>query len=108
MGVFAGPGSPASHHAVDVMAERDIDLRGHASIPARPEAVTELDRVYCMTEAHCLALRSMLSPREARRVELLDPAGHDVPDPIGGSVAIYRQCAEHILACLEERAADWA
>ena len=108
MGVFAGPGSPASRHAVEVLAEWDIDLSRHASRPALLEELKELDLVYCMTSSHVEALRGMLPPSRARHVELLDPTGGDVPDPIGGSLAAYRARAEHIRECLAARIADWA
>jgi protein-tyrosine phosphatase len=108
MGLSASRGSPAAQHAVEVMAELGVDLRQHESQAALPERVRALDRVYCMTYSHLLALRQSLPPGRDRQVELLDPHGEDVPDPIGGSRDDYRRCAEHLARAIEARAADWA
>jgi protein-tyrosine phosphatase len=108
MGVSAGPGSPASAHAVAVMQSRGSDLGAHRSSPALPDRLRALDRVFCMTGGHLEAVRAMLPPGAARHAALLDPEGHDVPDPIGGSRTDYERCAQRIQAAIELRAADWA
>ncbi len=108
MGVAAGPGSPVSEHALDVLAARGIDLSGHRTSAAVPEKLRDLDRVYCLTQSHLDAVRGLLPPGRPRHVELLDPEGHDVPDPIGGSRSLYERCAELILRAIESRAEDWA
>jgi len=107
-GVLAPPGAPASDAAVEVMAGRGISLRGHRSRPATPELVRELDLVYCLTQAHLDALRALLPPGRAKKLALLDPEGRDIPDPIGGSVEVYRECSEVIEEAMKKRAVDWA
>ena len=107
-GVFAGAGSPPSAHAVTAMAERGLDLRGHRSSPATPELVGGLDRVYCLTRSHLEALRMALPPGRAAHVELLDPEGGDVPDPVGGSLDDYLRCARAISSMVSARAESWA
>ena len=42
-------------------------------------------------------------PEAAERVELLRPDGGDVADPFGGSVEVYRRCAQEIAAAIRER-----
>jgi len=108
MGVAAGPGSPAARHAVDVLAQRGIDLAEHYSRPATLENLRALDHVYCLTRGHLEALRSLVPPGAARCFELLDPKGEDVPDPIGGSRRDYEDCAASILRSIELRAETWA
>ena len=39
--------------------------------------------------------------RRGFEVALLDPDGHDIPDPIGGSASDYRHCAETIQAGID-------
>ena len=107
-GVFAGPGAPASAHSVEALAERGVDLAGHRSSPTIPEQVMTWDRVYCMTASHLDALLQVLPPTRAPQIDLLDPEGRDVPDPIGGSLADYRACADHIESCIELRLDEWA
>ena len=106
-GIMAGPGAPASGHAVEVLSQEGIDLSRHESRPARVEMIDELDRVYCLTQSHREALVPLLPPDRAQNLELLDPDGRDVPDPIGGSLEDYRRCADRIREALEARFADW-
>ena len=106
-GVFAGRGGEASENAVKVMAQRGIDLKPHRSRTALPERVTEADRVYCLTASHCDVLVGKLPPGRARHVTLLDPEGQDVPDPIGGDMAVYRRCADSLARAIEVRVGEW-
>ncbi len=107
-GTFASPGARASSYTLDVLAQRDIALSEHASTPATPELVRELDQVYCLTRSHLDALKAMLPPGRAKKLALLDPDGRDIADPIGGSLAVYEQCGDAILRALEAHASDWA
>jgi L-threonylcarbamoyladenylate synthase len=107
LGVFAGSGSPASLHAVEVMRERGLDLGSHRSRPADPDELAEIDQVLCMTRSHLDSLRHLLPRPVGKRVQLLDPRGRDIPDPIGGSRQDYRNCAERILEAIDLHASDW-
>ena len=108
MGVFAGSGAPASKHAIQVLADMQIDIRDHASQPALLELVGELDRVYALTQGHLESLRKSLPPSRTRSLALLDPNGEDVSDPIGGTQEEYERCAEKIRASIVARLDDWA
>ena len=107
MGVFAGPGAPASEHSVTALASIGIDLSDHTSSPTTHAAIADLDLVYAMTATHLDALRAALPPGADRHCALLDPEGHDVPDPIGGSMADYERARDHIRAAIEARSRDW-
>ncbi|MEZ5980602.1 MAG: L-threonylcarbamoyladenylate synthase [Planctomycetota bacterium] len=107
-GVFAGPGAPASQHSVEAMARRGLDLSRHGASPAVPERLATFDSIYGLTRSHVEALVSILPPRLAGRVELLDPKGRDVPDPVGKDLAEYLRCADAIEAAIRERAPSWA
>ena len=106
-GVYAGPGAPASDHAVTALGERQVDLVDHRSQPALLELVEAQDRIYCMTSSHRDALLSALPPGAEGRVELLDPDGGDVPDPFGGSLEVYRRTADAIAAMVDRRLDGW-
>jgi len=108
MGVLASTGSPPAQHAVETMGERGVDIAAHRTRPATLERVRELDRVYCLARGHLDALRERLPPGSAGHLQLLDPEGADVSDPIGGSLEDYRRCAEQILTAVEVRATEWA
>jgi L-threonylcarbamoyladenylate synthase len=107
MGLSASYGSPASPEAVSVMTARGLDLSDHSSRMATLELLSELDHVYGLTEAHVDALRAMLPPKRMGIVELLDPDGCDVPDPIGGPLEDYERSAALISAAIEHRANEW-
>ncbi len=107
-GVFAGGGSPPSEHAVTALRGMDIDIAEHRSRPAISAEIGAADRVYCMTASHVDSLTLSLPPGKARHVILLDPDGRDLPDPIGGSLADYRACAESIRASIQRRLPEWA
>lgn len=106
-GVSAGNGMPASGQAVEVMAERGLDLSGHGSRTALPALVAEADEVYCLTSAHRDMLVHSLPPGDAEHVELLDPEGRDVPDPFGAPVEIYRQTSLVMEQMIEARMDGW-
>lgn len=107
MGLFAADGAPASTGAREVLQARGLDLARHRSRPALPEAVLALDRVYALTQSHLDGLRLRLPPGRGPRLELLDPHGRDVADPIGGGPEVYRACAAQIEAALRARLAEW-
>lgn len=106
-GVFAGVGAPASAHAVELLAAEGLDLSAHRSSPALPARIRDADRVYCLTASHRDALLGNLPPGAGAHVELLDPEGRDIPDPIGGDLDVYRACADRIRTALEERVTAW-
>jgi protein-tyrosine phosphatase len=108
MGVAAGFGAPASTHAVSVLRSKGIDLSSHQSQPATPERLMGTDLALCLTRSHARALESLLPPGRGPTIELLDPSGRDVPDPIGGDLEAYRQCAGAIEAALRARLNSWA
>lgn len=106
-GLQAAVGAPASLLAVELLHAEGVDLSEHVSRPASMETITSLDRIYGMTRAHVDALRQSSPPSKAHDIELLDPEGLDVPDPIGGSPDEYRTCTARIRAALERRCEEW-
>jgi protein-tyrosine phosphatase len=95
-GTAAVNGGRASEHAVQVMLARGLDLSSHRTQPVTAELMEEAELVFALAPSH---KRSMLAwfPEHAGKIRLLDEAG--VPDPVGGSIERYRECA----SLLEER-----
>lgn len=108
LGVLAAHGAPASTGSVEVMAERGLDLRSHRSRPALPEALLRCDRIYGMTTGHVESLRATLPPGRHPPLELLDPAGNDIADPLGGPRAGYQRSLADIERALRLRLDEWA
>ena len=100
-GVYAGPGSPASTEAVEIMARRGLDLRAHRSRPLTQGAVDAADMIFAMTQGHVDALIQAF-PDAAEKTRRLDPDG-DVSDPIGGSPADYEAAADQIESALKRQ-----
>lgn len=102
-GVRATDGQPASPEAVQVMAERGLDLKAHRSRQVTSEVLSGARLILTMTREQKEALLS-LHPEVADRVHTFkgyagtpDPdAGEDVADPIGLGLEAYRRAADEI------------
>ncbi|MGQ9504762.1 MAG: L-threonylcarbamoyladenylate synthase [Thermogutta sp.] len=97
-GLEAYCGESASPHAVQIMDERGLDIRGHVSRPLTARFVLEADCVFAMTQAIRDAIIAQW-PEAADRVFLLHPDGKDIRDPFGGTIETYR-----LSACMIEEA----
>ena len=64
--------------------------------------------MYCLTASHRQTLLERLAPGKGKHLQLLDPDGRDVIDPIGGSLSEYEDCARFIAEAIERQAVDWA
>jgi protein-tyrosine-phosphatase len=115
-GVWTVDGRPASAHAIEVMAQRGIDLSDHRSRNITREMMSQADLVLAMTRSHTEALGAAF-PAHARKVYLLSEMTgqmHDVGDPYGGTRQEYAHTAreleqlitdgyERIVTLVEER-----
>jgi len=108
MGVLAAHGMPAARFAVQLLKESGVDLSGHRSRSASARDFSVYDKVYCMTRGHLEALSRSLPPGRDDKLELLDPAGRDVPDPIGGTREDYVEAFARIREAIEARLPEWA
>ncbi len=101
-GVFAAPGSPATPEAVDAVRTHGGSLAGHESTPLTPQLLEDAEHVFVMTASHLDAVRE-LAPETMDRVELLDPEGVDIDDPIGQPAAVYERTAEQLRELVARR-----
>lgn len=92
-GATAGAGSPASAHAVQVAAERGLDLSKHRSRPLTGELVDWADAIIVMSDWHADRVAEIGG---AGKVSLAtdflseaDPSA-GIPDPIGMDATVYR------------------
>lgn len=91
-GAMAGEGSPATPEAIRAVEPLGIALAGHASRPLTRELLQRADVIFALTRAHVDAI-TRIDPTAADRIYLLDPAGADVPDPIGRPQPVYDETA---------------
>lgn len=101
-GVFAGAGSHATAEAVNAVARLGADLNGHRSQPISQALIDSATSIWCMTRGHADRVIAM-DPTARDRVELLDPSGADIDDPIGGPQEIYDQVARRLEGIIEAR-----
>ena len=102
-GVAAGEGAPMTPEAADALRSLGIDPGRHRSRALTPETLRRADVVYAMTRSH---LRALDRDRPDARADLLDPAGSDIPDPIGGPPEVYRETARRLRDLLAQRLDD--
>jgi len=105
-GIAAMTGGRATAEAVNVMAQRDLDLSGHESQPVSERLVRHADVILAMTRSHREAV-VVQWPDAAGRTQLFCRDGSDVPDPIGGTAEVYGRCADQIDAQLEQLVNEW-
>ncbi|MBN2215771.1 MAG: threonylcarbamoyl-AMP synthase [Pirellulales bacterium] len=101
-GVAAGMGSRASDEAVEVMAQRGLDLTGHETHPLTEPLVRHADLIFTMTQSHRQTIIAQW-PEAAGRTHLLCRDGSDVLDPIGGTTECYESCAAQLRGELDAR-----
>ena len=94
-GIAAWGGGKASAGALEAMRERGADLSGHESQPLTENLARQADVIWTMTASHRANILAQF-PEAGGRVAMLSPDRHDVIDPIGGTLATYRKCAEQI------------
>lgn len=106
-GIYAAPGSEASHQAVEVLKERGITC-DHRSQPISKELLDWATIVLTMTASHKQAIVTQY-PELLNKVFTLkefalgeDSFAGDVADPFGGSVEQYRSTADEIEKLLEK------
>jgi glycine hydroxymethyltransferase len=101
-GVHAVRGQPPSMHAVHVLEQEGVDIRGLRSQPLTATLVDHATHIFAMTAGHLDTIHTLF-PHGAEKTFLLrefEEAGttvwRDVPDPIGCSRDVYSVCANTI------------
>ena len=101
-GIAAAAGGRPSSGAVTAMQEKGLDLSEHFSQPVTARLVQHADLILTMTRSQREAVISHC-PEAASRTHVLSTDERDVSDPVGGSVDVYRECAEQIYGNLLNR-----
>ncbi len=104
-GVAAYGGSPASAESLDIASEFGVDLGSHRSRPINPQLLAAADDIIAMTAAHAHSITARY-PEVSASVRLLC-GEHDLDDPIGAGLDVYRDCAQTIQAHLERLIPEW-
>lgn len=94
-GIAAAPGSPASPETAELMREQGVPVDSHGAQQLTEHLVRQADLLVAMTPSHVETILHHW-PEAAPRVKLVDASGGTITDPIGGTLEIYRRCAEQI------------
>lgn len=100
-GIAAMAGVGPTPEAAQVMSERGIDLMAHVAQPLSDRLVRHADVILTMTQGHRQAIVGQWPEAAERTVPLCGE--REIADPIGGSIDVYRQCAEQIDLAIAER-----
>lgn len=101
-GVSAGAGHPATSDAVEALQKLGVTAFSHRSRELTRELVDQAESVFVMTASHRDAVLN-LAPDAADKVWVLDPAGTDLPDPLGGPPALYLSTARRLYEAVKAR-----
>ena len=99
-GTAAVGGGKPSQSATTAAREASLDISGHRTQAATIDLLRNADKVFAMTESHAASAREMC-PSAADKIELLDPDGDDIEDPIGYPTDRFAKVIRRIRKCLE-------
>ena len=103
-GLGALAGHAAAEHAVELMAERGIDISGHRARQLTPELIGTSDLILVMEQGHRRAIDSVEPAARGKIYRLCEWRDVDIPDPYGKP----RESFEEALALIERGVSDWA
>ena len=103
-GTHATEGLPAEPAAVRVASEYGVDIRAHRSRVLDTAQVKRADLILALAQQHADFIRNSAGGGSENIRLLCDfnatSARCDVPDPYGGSLDTYRECARMISGCV--------
>lgn len=111
-GTWALEDAPASTHAIQVMAQRGIDLTDHRGRTVTRTLLDQADVVIVMTMSHRDALVSEF-PYARAKIHLMSELAdrtYDIADPYGGTLDEYEDCANHLETLIDagyEKIKSW-
>jgi protein-tyrosine-phosphatase len=103
-GTGAVPDTPASIEAVNVAAERGIDLSQHRSQPLTPSLVEWADLILAMSPSHLWAVGEMDGADKAGLLTDFiegDGYGQAIDDPYGSDTETYRATLEQLETAID-------
>jgi L-threonylcarbamoyladenylate synthase len=101
-GIVASAGAPMTAEAAEALREQGIAAGAHSSRPLTRKLIAEADVIFAMTRSHAAAVLE-LDPGAADKVQTLDPAGRDIPDPIGQGPEVYTETAKRLVELISRR-----
>ena len=104
-GIQALQGHRAADHAVETMARRGIDIKGHRARQVTGEMIRTADLILTMEKAQLSQLRRlvMFGRPDTRMISEFGPltGNPDIADPYGGTLEEYLSCAQALEPCTQ-------
>ena len=100
-GISASSGAPMTTEAEEALRLLGYPVMTHRARHLTVELAHQVERIFCMTQAHRNAVINLV-PAAAAKTQCLDPDG-DVEDPIGKGLGAYVNCAQHIHSLVRQR-----
>lgn len=99
-GIAAITGTPPSKNAVQAMREIGRDISTHRSTLLSAQIVQSVDYIYTMTYAH----QHIIVQEYPEAISKVKPLvnGHDIMDPFGGDIEMYRECRDEIHEAIKQ------
>ncbi len=101
-GTGTAGGGGASEGALAAAKDAGLDVSAHRSRPLTAEVLLAADKVYAMDEQHVRTARAVC-PDAADKIELLDPDGGSIEDPIGMPIGPFRKIVQRMRRHVERR-----
>lgn len=102
-GIAALVGYPADPLAVELMAEREIDISAHRARQLTPTMIMEFDLVLAMEASHVKTITCMVPSARGRVFHLGKWSGFDIDDPYRKP----RQAFQEALLAIDRGVNDW-
>ncbi len=104
-GIFAENGAPASDYAKLAVRNYGLSLEEHIAKQITPEDIADADLILTMTAEHKKMLEKICPAEKLFTLkEYCTGEGGSIADPFGQSPAVYMECAEEIIDCVNKLA----
>lgn len=93
-GIYTADGLGASHYAIEVSKEIDVDISQHKSRQITEEIINDSDLILCMTHSHTKKLEHV--KEKTFTLGGFIGADDEISDPYGGKLDEYRYCRQQL------------
>ena len=102
-GIRANNGEPATPYSVQLMAERGIDLSEHRSHTFDFDLIRPSALILCMEKTQVDWIKAHYPEKCGNIYMLSELSGRqiDVPDPYGGTLAVYQQMVSDLMTLID-------